>query len=278
MAPLRIKGVVRENNRKFINMKKILVSTISFVNRNKEGSEIYTTFAKRLINDVITKTPFDILVSTNETSFFNDVDKTNRITIRECDLGSHKTNVKAFNQLLKFYSIKDIPKEYEWVMYLDCDAGFTTQINVQEITNYLDHLETQGFDMSALRTSTTYDTAKKEYIESGGKASFPKPLFNDKFIFYGINDEWSGAKLPSEHILLIKNNDKLSKMCEIFEQFCYKFETQDPNNVITFDMEAFEIGVSAKLSGYNVAEMTWERQNELFKVGFNFNNWEKIKR
>lgn len=259
-------------------MKKILVSTISFVNKEKNGTEIYTTFAKRLINDVINKTPFDILVSTNETQYFDDVEKTNRVNIRNCDLGTHKTNVKAFNQLLKFYSIKDIPQEYEWVLYMDCDAGFTTQINVDDVINYLNTLDSQNYDMSALRTDATYDTAKKEYIESNGRTSYPKPLFNDKFIFYGINDEWSGAKLPSEHILLIKNNNKLSKMCEIFEQFCYKFESQDPNNVITYDMEAFEIGVSAKLSGYNVAEMTWSRQNDLFKVGFNFNNWEKIKR
>jgi len=259
-------------------MKKILVSTISFVNKEKQDTEIYTTFAKRLINDVITKTPFDVLVSTNEIDLFNDVQKTDRITIRNCDLGLHKTNVKAFNQLLKFYSIKDINADYEWVLYLDCDAGFTTQINVDEVINYLNNLDSQGFDMSALRTDATYDTAKKEFIESGGITTFPKPLFNDKFIFYGLNDEWSGAKLPSEHILLMKNNNKLSKMCEFFEQFCYKFESQDPNNVITFDMEAFEIGVSSKLAGYNVAEMTWNRQCDLFKVGFNFNNWEKIKR
>ena len=181
-------------------MKKILVSTISFVNKEKQDTEIYTTFAKRLINDVITKTPFDVLVSTNEINLFNDVQKTDRITIRNCDLGLHKTNVKAFNQLLKFYSIKDINEEYEWVLYMDCDAGFTTQINVDDVINYLNTLDSKNFDMSALRTDATYD------------------------------------------------------------------------------MEAFEIGVSAKLSGYNVAEMTWGRQNDLFKVGFNFNNWEKIKR
>jgi hypothetical protein len=42
-------------------------------------------------------------------------------------------------------------------------------------------------------------------------------------------------------------------------------------------MEAFEIGVSAHLAGYNVKEMGWSNQNDIFKVGFNANNWEKIK-
>jgi len=43
-------------------MINILVSTISFVNKIKQGSEIYTTFTKRLIDDVITKTPYNIIV------------------------------------------------------------------------------------------------------------------------------------------------------------------------------------------------------------------------
>jgi hypothetical protein len=43
-------------------------------------------------------------------------------------------------------------------------------------------------------------------------------------------------------------------------------------------MESFEIGISALISGYNMGEMGWGNQCEIFKVGFNFNNWEKIKR
>jgi hypothetical protein len=43
------------------------------------------------------------------------------------------------------------------------------------------------------------------------------------------------------------------------------------------EMEAFEIGVSAFLAGYNMGEMGWNNQTEILKVGFNYNNWEKIK-
>jgi hypothetical protein len=43
-------------------------------------------------------------------------------------------------------------------------------------------------------------------------------------------------------------------------------------------MEAFEIGVSAFLAGYNVGEMGWGTSLEVLKVGFNHNNWEKVKR
>jgi hypothetical protein len=134
-----------------------------------------------------------------------------------------------------------------------------------------------GHDMVALRTDATYEHAEKEYLETIQKNDGNKHLFDDKFIFYGIKPEWRGAKLPSEHILLIKNNEKLEIMADEFEKFCYQFETQDSVNPITYDMEAFEIGVSSFLAGYNMGEMGWYNQCEILKVGFNANNWEKIK-
>jgi hypothetical protein len=258
-------------------MKNILVSAISFVNTEKKGSEIYTTFAKRLIDDVITKTPYDVMVSTNQSNLFDSVQPSERITINQCEMGNHKTHVAVFNQLLKFYAIKNINPKYDWVLYLDCDAGFTTSVDVNQIEQFIDSLELGGYDMSALRTDATYEYAEYEFLNTTDFNSWPRPLFNNKFRFYGLHPEWKGAKLPSEHILLLKNNDKLEKMASHFEDFCTQFETQEPNNVITYDMEAFEIGVSAHLAGYNVKEMGWSNQNDIFKVGFNANNWEKIK-
>jgi hypothetical protein len=259
-------------------MRNILVSTISFVNNTKQGSEIYATFAKRLVDDVLTKTPYDVLVNTNNIDNFSDVIQQNneRVTIRHEKLENHKTHVGAFNQLLKFNAIKGIDKKYDWVLYLDCDAGFTGPIDVDALERQIDFWESQGFDMVALRTDATYDWAEIEYLDSVNNGTHSK-LFDAKFRFYGLHPEWKGSKLPSEHILLIKNDDKLEKMAYEFERFCTLFETQDPNNIITFDMEAFEIGVSAKLAGYNMGEMGWQNQNEILKVGFNHNNWEKVK-
>lgn len=258
---------------------KILVSAISFVNTEKPNSEIYTTFAKRLINDVLTKTPYDVMITTNRSDLFNDVSSLDRVIIINNDLINHKTHVGAFNQLLKFTAIKDIPEKYDWVFYLDCDAGFTNSIDENVINKFLTNSLENGYDMIALRTDATYDHAKKEFDETTDftYSTKPKPLFNDKFVFYGHNPEWNGAKLPSEHILILKNNFKLQKMSFEFEKFCTWFETQEPNKIITFDMEAFEIGVSAHLAGYKMGEMGWHNQNSIFKVGFNFNNWEKIK-
>ena len=260
-------------------MKKILVSAISYVNTKKQGSEIYTTFAKRLINDVITKTPYDVMVSTNRSDLFVDVSSLDRVSIVQNNLENHKTHVGAFNQLLKFTAIQNIDSRYDWVLYLDCDAGFTEPINPQVVDDFISAAENEGYDMLALRTDATYDYSKKEFNETTDftYVNHSKPLFNDKFLFYGEHPEWSGAKFPSEHILLIKNNEKLKVMSSEFEKLCFRFESQDPNKIITFDMEAFEIGVSAHLAGYNMKELGWGNQNLLLKVGFNFNNWEKIK-
>jgi len=260
-------------------MRKILVSAISFVNTHKQGSEIYTTFAKRLINDVLTKTPYDVMVTTNRSDLFDDVSSLDRVKIVQNDLEGHKTHVGAFNQLLKFTAIKDINEKYDWVFYLDCDAGFTENVDPIVIDDFITQSENDGCDMLALRTEATYDYAKYEYNQTTDftYVKHPKPLFNDKFLFYGEHPEWSGAKLPSEHILLLKNNEKLQKMSIEFEKLCSQFETQEPDKIITFDMEAFEIGVSAHLAGYNVKEIGWGNQSLILKVGFNANNWERIK-
>ncbi len=256
--------------------RNILVSTISFVNGTKKRSEIYTTFAKRLVDDVLTKTPYDIMVTTNSPESFSEINN-DRVIIRNEPLENHKTHVGAFNQLLKFYSIRNIDKKYDWVLYLDCDAGFTTSIDVDVLEQQITDWESQGYDMVALRTDATYDWAEKEFLDTVDFNAYPRPLFNNKFKFYGTHDSWKGAKLPSEHILLMKNISKMEIMSQEFENFCTKFETQDPNNIITYDMEAFEIGVSAHLAGYNVGEMNWGKQTDILKVGFNYNNWEKVK-
>jgi hypothetical protein len=84
------------------------------------------------------------------------------------------------------------------------------------------------------------------------------------------------AKLPSEHIWYIKNDERLEKCGTQFKKFNEKFESQSPDNIITADMEAFEVGVSALLAGYNMGELGGEHFS-VMKVGFNFNNWEKVK-
>ena len=129
-------------------MKKILVTTISYVNDKRPGSEIYTTYAKRLINDVLTKTPYDIMVSTNRSDLFKEFDDVEMVCIKQVDLVDHKTHVGAFNQLLKFSALQCIDSEYDWVLYLDCDAGFTEPVDFNEIDRYLAFLDSKDLFFS----------------------------------------------------------------------------------------------------------------------------------
>ena len=121
--------------------------------------------------------------------------------------------------------------------------------------------------------------------EEIGKGNFshynPGNLFSNKFIFYNVSTEngpfeWFDAVMPSEHVFLVKNNAKLPGMAKTFENFCYLFETQGEPPV-TVDMEAFEIGVSAKLAGYNVGDFGNYGLYHVIKIVCNFNNWEKVK-
>ena len=274
---------------------RILVSSICFVNRNRPGAEIYAIFAKRLINDIMTKTVHDIMITTNEIEHFNDEISQygERIIIREEKLENHILFLGVFNQLLKFYTIKNIDPKYDWVLYLDCDAGLTGDWNNDEITSTITNWKSLGYDMMGTRTNAIVgqelkkheelDIIHKNEIANGNLTHYnPRNLFSDKFIFYNVSTqngpfEWLEAMMPSEHVLLIKNNDKLQKMADIFEDFCYKFETQDKDFPITVDMEAFEIGVSAKLAGYNMGDFGNYGLYVILKVQCNHNNWEKKK-
>ena len=68
----------------------------------------------------------------------------------------------------------------------------------------------------------------------------------------------------------------MERMSQIFEDFCIKFETQGQFPA-TVDMEAFEIGVSAKLAGYNIGDFGNDGLFHVIKIVCNHNNWEKVK-
>lgn len=263
----------------------ILVSTISFINFNKPGAEIYATFADRLVSDVMEKTPYDVMVSTNYPEFFQEkVDKYGeRIIINYDPLDNHKIAVKSFNQLLKFFAIKNIDSKYDYVLYLDCDAGLIENNIPEQINRHLNEWESLGFDAFACRTDCTFNEELDRFktVESTQKYS-DKSIFHGKFFLYPEYQEklekYVGACFPSEHILLLKNNHKLQTMAEIFEDFCFKYvERQDINNLICEDMEAFEIGMSAHLAGYKFKDLGSWGHHDLLKVKFNGNNWENIK-
>lgn len=276
-------------------MKKlnILVSAICFVNRSKPGAEIYIKFAKRQIADVMSKTPYDYRLITNEAHQFEDVVAAfpARVTITEDLLVGERIMVGPFNQMLKYKTMRDVPAKYDWLWYMDCDAGICETVNTDKIDALADAWVSAGFDIIGTRTNAVlsgelldHERKIKEW-ETKKAAGEPNPylvtnLFSAKFIFYNVSSEsgpfeWMDACLPSEHVLFIKNSEKLAKMAAAFKKFNEKFEKQTIP-LITWDMEAFEIGVSAKIAGYKMGDFG-NAHGDDFKVRFNYNNWEKVK-
>lgn len=259
---------------------KILVSTICFINFNKPGAEIYEKYANRLIDDVIKKTPYDIRISTNAPQFFEEKIKQfpDRVYVYHDILENHYVAVHAFNQLLKFIAIKDIDSKYDYVFYLDCDAGFTHIIDEEVVSNYIQKACEDGFDMIAARTYVTYNEQEKLFLETDEERDlFSLPMFYRKLKYYGLNEEYRGACFPSEHIFIVKNDNRLTIMCKKFEEFCFEYEKQINTHAECIDYEAFEIGVSAHLAGYKIKDLDTYGHSDVLKIGFNYNNWERIK-
>jgi hypothetical protein len=240
------------------------------------------------------KTPYDIMITTNEPEHFLNQKEIygDRVIIRTELLETHRLTVGVFNQLLKFYSIKDIDLKYDWVLYLDCDAGISDTWDINEVKNMLNTNISSGIDMLGTRTNCILHTElqdheikvkeHKKLIDAGQvNPYFAGNLFSNKFFFYEVSTEngpkeWFDAVLPSEHVFIVKNDERLPKMSKTFEDFCYKFETQG-DHPITVDMEAFEIGVSALLSGYKMGDFGNYGLYHIIKVTCNLNNWEKVK-
>lgn len=283
-----------ENNEKKHKLN-ILVSAICFVNRNKPGAEIYATFANRLLLDVMNKTPYDFRLITNEPHHFDENKNIwgDRVIIVYDNLDGERLTVGPFNQLLKYKTMIGVDKKYDWLLYLDCDAGFTGKLDPDSIEKQTEIWENNGYDFLAARTNAVlknelldHEEKQRKFIESKAK-NVPNPwnggnLFSSKFIFYNVTSEngpheWMDAKLPSEHVWYIKNDNKMEILGRQFKKFNEKFETQADGKLITWDMEAFEVGVSALIAGYNMGDIGNDGQFHIFKIGFNFNNWEKVK-
>lgn len=284
---------------------RLLVSTICFINFDKPGAEIYATFANRLIDDVMSKSTWDIRVATNAPEKFQEaLDKYGeRVSVYVDMLENNRVAVGAFNQLLKYVALKDVPSQYDWVLYLDCDAGLRDQqVDDEIVQQHIDRWEEQGYDAIGVRTNAILGNELRHHEEQLAELQrlkdeghqnpwVPMNLFSVKFNFYNITSEtvdpsWLTASMPSEHFLLLKNtpDGRLQKMSDTISDFNKILIAQvDPDSPtythfpIISDMEAFELGVGAKVAGYNMGDAGDYGHNWALSINFNGSNWERIK-
>jgi hypothetical protein len=263
---------------------KILVSTICFIqpNKIKDGAEIYATFANRLIDSTMEKTNFDIRVATNRPELFSDalLKYGDRVSLFVDTLEDKQVWVGAFNQLLKFLALKDVPSKYDYVLYLDCDSSFFKTVDNELVTETITKLEENNQNGMVNRSGTGYFLQQLTEHCSG-----IANMFSAKFNFYNLNlntvpPEWEDAPMPCEHILFLKNEDnKLQIMSDKIAEFNEKLESQigQPYIACSPDMEAFELGIGVKVAGYKLAEIDSYIHHDVFCVKYNGSNWEKAK-
>lgn len=264
---------------------KILVTTICFIQDKDKypDAELYGKYANRLIESCMKNSSFDIRVATNRPDVFLEAVNRHkgRVFILQDDLSNNKIRVGHFNQLLKFIAFKDIPAEYDYILYVDCDSGFINEVDNKKIEDYVIVNQTKGFNGAAARADVDY--LERELTE---EANGRKGMFNNKFLLYGLTlenlpHEWKNSSMPCEHILFLKNDpDKVKAVSDKIAEFNSIFENQLIENngpVLGIDMEAFEIGVSLNIAGYKCIELSTGEQQEIFGIGYNASNLERIK-
>jgi len=285
----------KENEELIVKKKEfsVLITSICFIDKNQSTSSDYILSAHKLINDIMTKTPYDFKLITNSTSDFLIYEKSsysNRIKIIEDNLVDDQLIVGDFNQLLKYKIFFGIPSEYDWVLYLDCDAGFSSAVNHEKLKSITQKYYENGCDFLGTRThyilkDQLIDHEKKiELCKNNNIVFVPwgtnSNLFSPKFVFYNLNSEnipveWLDAKLPDEHMLFFKNSNKTEVMGLFLKDFCKKYETQLGGEIITISVEAFEIGISAKMAGYNVCDFDDSELEFEWNIIYNLNSINK---
>ena len=85
----------------------------------------YLLSAKNLTNEILKNTKHDVLISTNNTDYFNELN-TDRCLVRNNIQSSSIFKYGGeFNYNLKHHSFINIPEKYDYIVYLDCDIKLT---------------------------------------------------------------------------------------------------------------------------------------------------------
>jgi hypothetical protein len=241
---------------------KILFTIISI----DTGNDFYLSSSKRLITELLEKTPYDVLVSTNNHIYYNDIVSDRcivRNNIRENSILRYGTE---FNYNLKHHAFLDIPNKYEYIIYLDCDIKLTKWDSESE--NFVNS-EMSDYDFFADRLSAVL-------IDDVNRFNRNEPcLFSHKIKSYDIierydlDDKIMMSKLPSEHIFILKNQpEKIKKFQEKWEEL--NNYLQSKNGIGGSWGDGFEIGISSNYAEFdkyfNLSPYYWSQI-----LGFTFN-------
>lgn len=230
------------------------------------GNPMYLTASKNLINEILSQTNSDILLSTNNVEFFNDLTDS-RITIRNNIDESCKLRMGSeFNYNSKYHAFKDIPEEYDFIIYLDCDIKLEGWS--EESINFLENIF-GNHDFGATRLNCILHDEIRYYKTN------ENCLFRNKIELYKIlesideSDDIMKSQLPSEHFLIFKNNPiKLKLFSEKWKEMSDHLQSTGCDVCSWGD--GFEIGISARYAGFhNTLEVSHGYWQNI--LGFKFN-------
>ena len=230
------------------------------------GNKMYLESSKRLVNEILSQTQHDVLLSTNKIKFFDDI-SSNRFFIRDnIDASCVLTYGSEFNYNLKYKAFDDIPNNYDIIIYLDCDIKLDGWNS-----NSDEHLEFifKNYDFGATRLNCSMIDSINEYKRTG------RTLFSHKINSYKIlqtysdNDDIMSSLLPSEHFLIFKNDvSKIKKFHEKWKELNNHLQSIHGEGGSWGD--GFEIGISARHAGFhNSIEITHSIWHSI--LGFKFN-------
>lgn len=245
---------------------KILFTILSL----KISNDLYLSAASRLTNEILSNTNCDVLINTNNPNYFSNNFKNNsRVIIQELILYDNiivYTNPAVdFNYNLKHLAFKYIPSHYDAVVYLDCDIKLDhwNDNSIKLITEII-----SNYDIGATRT---------ECVLQHEVDNFDKALFKHKILAYKISETYQpghkiySAKLPSEHFLVIKNNEKLNIFQKEWEKLDKYLQSISGGHGSWGD--GFEIGISAALADMSMKEVSNYEWTQVLGLVFNGNKY-----
>jgi hypothetical protein len=210
------------------------------------GNEMYLHAVKNLINELITLTPHNVILSTNNIVFFDDLESDRLIKRNNIEEGVVYKFGSEFNYNLKYHAFLDLPPNYDVIIYLDCDIKLKQwDENSEKIVKMFE----SEYDFGATRLNCILGDQVKYYLENQS-CLFRHKIESYKILDnYSIDDEIMNSKLPSEHFLVFKNDQsKISKFANKWREL--NNYMQSINGMGGCWGDGFEIGISTNFAGF----------------------------
>ena len=201
---------------------KTIVAAISIEDKFSNHSNRYKYRSKILIDTTLKFTNFDILLVTNDKSYYEEYNDNPRVFIE--DFREHYPDDKLVVCSQFNYNLKRCPirlaskKDYDYIIYKDCDCFFSG-MDEQAYKEMLD----EGYDIY-YATFYPHHTVNDQISKP-----WNHPNTESRVIAMGdlVNEDLKEAVLAVETKIVYKNTDKMQVMLDRWDAFSYKCEEKN---------------------------------------------------